>query len=186
MVVNPSSWSRTTTKQKWKRVNTLPLRPLGQRGVVMSSRKENVPITPRSLMLPMSHSGQFYLDTAAKRIRLTRFRVCIGLHLPSRCSRRSRRSLVHCHSAGGILIASGNQSTSLRYASSYILDRGPLILHVPQLNNLVNQGVVQDYPPLCEAKGVMTAQFVSSSRIRNPGPDMTISTGTHATFTPNC
>lgn len=33
-------------------------------------------------------------------------------------------------------------------------------MHTPQLNNLVGQGIIQDYPPLCEAKGVMTAQFV--------------------------
>lgn len=38
----------------------------------------------------------------------------------------------------------------------------PLTPHTPQLNNLVGQGILQDYPPLCEAKGVMTAQFVSA------------------------
>ena len=31
-----------------------------------------------------------------------------------------------------------------------------------QLNHLVQQGIVQDYPPLYEARGVMTAQFVSN------------------------
>lgn len=30
-----------------------------------------------------------------------------------------------------------------------------------QLNHLVQQGIVQDYPPLCDARGSMTAQFVS-------------------------
>ena len=30
-----------------------------------------------------------------------------------------------------------------------------------QLNHLVSQGIVQDYPPLCDAPGAMTAQFVS-------------------------
>ena len=30
-----------------------------------------------------------------------------------------------------------------------------------KLNHLVAQGVVQDYPPLCDQKGSMTAQFVS-------------------------
>ena len=36
-----------------------------------------------------------------------------------------------------------------------------------QLNHLVQQGVVQDYPPLCDAKGAMTAQFVRSRELRN-------------------
>ena len=31
-----------------------------------------------------------------------------------------------------------------------------------QLNHLVGQGIVQDYPPLCDQRGSMTAQFVSS------------------------
>lgn len=30
-----------------------------------------------------------------------------------------------------------------------------------QLNHLVNQRIVQDYPPLCDQRGSMTAQFVS-------------------------
>ena len=29
-----------------------------------------------------------------------------------------------------------------------------------QLNHLVAQGIVQDYPPLCDVRGAMTAQFV--------------------------
>lgn len=29
------------------------------------------------------------------------------------------------------------------------------------LNNLVAQGIVRDYPPLCDQRGSMTAQFVS-------------------------
>lgn len=29
-----------------------------------------------------------------------------------------------------------------------------------QLNHLVSQGIVQDYPPLCDVRGSMTAQFV--------------------------
>lgn len=33
---------------------------------------------------------------------------------------------------------------------------------VLQLNHLVQQGIVQDYPPLCDALGAMTAQFVST------------------------
>lgn len=28
-----------------------------------------------------------------------------------------------------------------------------------QLNNLVNSGIVQDYPPLCDIKGSYTAQY---------------------------
>lgn len=28
-----------------------------------------------------------------------------------------------------------------------------------QLNNLVQSGIVQDYPPLCDVKGSYTAQF---------------------------
>lgn len=28
-----------------------------------------------------------------------------------------------------------------------------------QLNNLVNSGIVQDYPPLCDVKGSYTAQY---------------------------
>lgn len=33
-------------------------------------------------------------------------------------------------------------------------------LTLSQLNHLVAQGIVQDYPPLCDAKGAKTAQFV--------------------------
>jgi hypothetical protein len=137
-------------------------RPSGQRGVVTSSRKENVPITRRWWMLPVSLSGWFYLDGVAERIRLTAFRLFPGSHLPSLCSRRSIRSLAHYLSAGDTLIVSGSRSTSLRYAGPPGSNFRPLIPHILQLNNLVNQGVIQNYPPLCEAKGVMTAQFVSS------------------------
>ncbi|KAF9787077.1 methionine aminopeptidase 2-like protein [Thelephora terrestris] len=39
------------------------------------------------------------------------------------------------------------------------LDRVGESKYLLALTNLVKQGIVQDYPPLCEAKGVMTAQF---------------------------
>lgn len=35
-----------------------------------------------------------------------------------------------------------------------------ILLTSVQLNHLVAQGVVQEYPPLCDARGAMTAQFV--------------------------
>ena len=34
-----------------------------------------------------------------------------------------------------------------------------------KLNHLVAQGVVHDYPPLCDKKGCMTAQFVSLQHV---------------------
>lgn len=36
---------------------------------------------------------------------------------------------------------------------------GSIILTENQLNNLVNNGIVQDYPPLVDKKGSYTAQF---------------------------
>ena len=37
---------------------------------------------------------------------------------------------------------------------------GWLAWRIMQLNHLVQQGIVQDYPPLCDVRGSMTAQFV--------------------------
>jgi len=88
--------------------------------------------------------------------------ICTGSHPPSLYSRRLIRSLARCRSAEDISIVSGSRSTSLQYVGPPSSNRCPLTPHTPQLNNLVNQGIVRDYPPLCEAKGVMTAQFVSS------------------------
>jgi hypothetical protein len=49
-----------------------------------------------------------------------------------------------------------------------------LIARASQLTNLVKQGIVQDYPPLCEARGVMTAQFVGFLFTATTGLDVTI------------
>jgi methionyl aminopeptidase len=40
------------------------------------------------------------------------------------------------------------------------LDRAGESKHLLALNYLVQQGIVQDYPPLCDQRGSMTAQFV--------------------------
>ena len=48
---------------------------------------------------------------------------------------------------------------ALSLSPSSTQTRGSLC--APQLNHLVSQGIVQDYPPLCDAPGAMTAQFVS-------------------------
>lgn len=37
---------------------------------------------------------------------------------------------------------------------------------MPQLNNLVASGIVEDYPPLVDKKGSYTAQF---EHVSNPG-----------------
>jgi len=103
----------------------------------------------------------------AERIRLTDFHPFPDSRLPSLCSRRSIRSLGHCLSAGDTLIVSGSRVTSLRYAGPLCSNCRLLIPRTVQLSNLVKQGIVQHYPPLCEAKGVMTAQFVSPFVHRN-------------------
>lgn len=115
-VVNLSSSSRTTTKRKWKRANILPSRLSAQLVVVISLRRENVRIMPRSLTLQMSLSSKSYLYIEVNRICLTTLSPHIGSHLRSRCSGRSQRNLAHCHSAADILIVLESRSTSLRYA----------------------------------------------------------------------
>ncbi|KAG9314142.1 peptidase M24A methionine aminopeptidase [Chiua virens] len=42
------------------------------------------------------------------------------------------------------------------------LDRVGESKYLLALNHLVQQGIVQDYPPLCDVKGAMTAQFVGA------------------------
>jgi len=46
------------------------------------------------------------------------------------------------------------------------LDRLGETKYLLALNNLVSQGIVRDYPPLCDAKGSMTAQFEHTVLLR--------------------
>ncbi|EIM92854.1 peptidase M24A methionine aminopeptidase [Stereum hirsutum FP-91666 SS1] len=46
------------------------------------------------------------------------------------------------------------------------LDRAGESKYLLALNNLVTQGIVQDYPPLCDARGSMTAQFEHTILLR--------------------
>ncbi len=52
------------------------------------------------------------------------------------------------------------ESKYLLAVRSLYVDVREVLLSVLQLNHLVSQGVVQDYPPLCDQLGSMTAQFV--------------------------
>ncbi|KAI0313430.1 peptidase M24, structural domain-containing protein [Amylostereum chailletii] len=46
------------------------------------------------------------------------------------------------------------------------LDRAGESKYLLALNHLVSQGIVQDYPPLCDARGAMTAQFEHTILLR--------------------
>ncbi|KAH7914722.1 peptidase M24, structural domain-containing protein, partial [Hygrophoropsis aurantiaca] len=46
------------------------------------------------------------------------------------------------------------------------LDRAGESKYLLALNHLVQQGIVQDYPPLCDARGAMTAQFEHTILLR--------------------
>lgn len=61
-------------------------------------------------------------------------------------------------SAKSLLKTINREFGTLPFCRRY-LDRAGETKYLLALNNLVGQGILQDYPPLCEAKGVMTAQF---------------------------
>jgi methionine aminopeptidase len=55
----------------------------------------------------------------------------------------------------------GESKYLLAVRSARLVEREGLLTCAYQLNHLVQQGIVQDYPPLCDVPGSMTAQFVS-------------------------
>lgn len=64
-------------------------------------------------------------------------------------------------SAKSLLKTINTRFNTLPFCRRY-LDRAGESRYLLALNNLVAQGIVQDYPPLCDQRGSMTAQFVSS------------------------
>ena len=63
-------------------------------------------------------------------------------------------------SAKALLKSINKNFGTLPFCRRY-LDRAGESKYLLALNNLVAQGIVQDYPPLCDERGSMTAQFVS-------------------------
>ena len=63
-------------------------------------------------------------------------------------------------SAKALLKSINKKFGTLPFCRRY-LDRAGESKYLLALNNLVTQGIVQDYPPLCDQQGSMTAQFVS-------------------------
>lgn len=63
-------------------------------------------------------------------------------------------------SAKALLKSINKNFGTLPFCRRY-LDRAGESKYLLALNNLVAQGIVQDYPPLCDQIGSMTAQFVS-------------------------
>lgn len=63
-------------------------------------------------------------------------------------------------SAKALLKSINKNFGTLPFCRRY-LDRAGESKYLLALNNLVAQGIVQDYPPLCDQQGSMTAQFVS-------------------------
>ena len=63
-------------------------------------------------------------------------------------------------SAKALLKSINKNFGTLPFCRRY-LDRAGESKYLLALNNLVAQGIVQDYPPLCDEIGSMTAQFVS-------------------------
>ena len=62
-------------------------------------------------------------------------------------------------SAKALLKSINKNFGTLPFCRRY-LDRAGESKYLLALNNLVAQGIVQDYPPLCDQRGSMTAQFV--------------------------
>lgn len=65
-------------------------------------------------------------------------------------------------SAKSLLSSINKNFGTLPFCRRY-LDRAGESKYLLALNHLVQQGIVQDYPPLCDQRGSMTAQFVRSS-----------------------
>ncbi|KAF8586271.1 peptidase M24A, methionine aminopeptidase [Ramaria rubella] len=68
-------------------------------------------------------------------------------------------------SAKSLLKAINKNFGTLPFCRRY-LDRIGESKHLLALNHLVSQGVVQDYPPLCDVRGSMTAQFEHTILLR--------------------
>jgi len=68
--------------------------------------------------------------------------------------------LISLTSAKSLLKSINKNFGTLPFCRRY-LDRAGESKYLLALNNLVSQGIVQDYPPLCDQLGSMTAQFVS-------------------------
>jgi len=68
-------------------------------------------------------------------------------------------------SAKGLLRTITKEFGTLPFCRRY-LDRAGETKYLLALNHLVAQGIVQEYPPLCENKGAMTAQFEHTILLR--------------------
>ncbi|KAG2075191.1 peptidase M24A methionine aminopeptidase [Suillus decipiens] len=68
-------------------------------------------------------------------------------------------------SAKSLLKSISSNFGTLPFCRRY-LDRIGETKYLLALNHLVQQGIVQDYPPLCDAKGSMTAQFEHTILLR--------------------
>lgn len=96
----------------------------------------------------MSLFGAFLGDRSLPRVFLAV--ATFGRHL-----------LFHRLTSAKSLLASINKNFgTLPFCRRY-LDRAGESKYLLALNHLVQQGIVQDYPPLCDQRGSMTAQFVS-------------------------
>jgi methionyl aminopeptidase len=71
-----------------------------------------------------------------------------------------RREFLRLNSARTLLKSINKNFGTLPFCRRY-LDRAGESKYLLALNHLVGQGIVQDYPPLCDQRGSMTAQFVS-------------------------
>jgi len=68
-------------------------------------------------------------------------------------------------SAKALLKSINKNFGTLPFCRRY-LERAGESKYLLALNNLVNQGIVQDYPPLCDQRGSMTAQFEHTILLR--------------------
>ncbi|KAG1749739.1 methionine aminopeptidase 2-like protein [Suillus paluster] len=75
------------------------------------------------------------------------------------------RAPLRLTSAKSLLKSISHNFGTLPFCRRY-LDRVGESKYLLALNHLVQQGIVQDYPPLCDAKGSMTAQFEHTILLR--------------------
>ncbi|KAF9055923.1 peptidase M24A methionine aminopeptidase [Panaeolus papilionaceus] len=74
-------------------------------------------------------------------------------------------------SAKSLLKTINTRFNTLPFCRRY-LDRAGESRYLLALNNLVAQGIVQDYPPLCDQRGSMTAQFEHTILLRPTGKEV--------------
>ncbi|OBZ79054.1 Methionine aminopeptidase 2 [Grifola frondosa] len=74
-------------------------------------------------------------------------------------------------SAKSLLKSINKNFGTLPFCRRY-LDRAGESKYLLALNHLVAQGIVQDYPPLCDARGAMTAQFEHTILLRPTGKEV--------------